>query len=59
LRKLVATLAFLAVTALPAAALAQPHWHRGTNAQVTVYVEKTRVGATNWSYQAGRDRVGA
>jgi hypothetical protein len=50
LRKLVATLAFLAVTALPATALAQPHWHRGTNAQVTVYVEKTRVGATNGSY---------
>jgi hypothetical protein len=50
LRKLVATLAFLAVVAVPATALAQPHWYRGSNAQVTVYVEKTRVGATNWSY---------
>ena len=50
MRKLVAALAFLAVLALPAAALAQPRWHRGAKAQVTVYVEKTRVGATNWSY---------
>jgi hypothetical protein len=50
LRKLVATLTFLAVLVLPAAALAQPRWHRGAKAQVTVYVEKTRVGATNWSY---------
>jgi hypothetical protein len=50
LRKLVAAIAFLAVTALPATALAQPHWHRGEEAQVTVYVERTRVGATNWSY---------
>jgi hypothetical protein len=40
---------FLAVLALPGAALAQPHWHRGDKAQVTVYVEKTRIGATNWS----------
>jgi hypothetical protein len=50
LRKLVATLTFLALVALPATALAQPHWYRGSDAQVTVYVEKTRVGATNWSY---------
>ena len=41
---------FLAVLALPATALAQPRWHRGSKPQVTVYVEKTRVGATNWSY---------
>ena len=50
MRKLVATLAFLAVLAVPATALAQPHWYRGGNAQVTVYVERTRVGATNWSF---------
>ena len=49
MRKLVAALAFLAVAALPATALAQPHWHRGEEAQVTVYVERTRVGAANWS----------
>ena len=29
MRKLVAAIAFLAVTALPATALAQPHWRRG------------------------------
>jgi hypothetical protein len=45
-----AVIAFLAVTVLPATALAQPHWHRGEETQVTVYVERTRVGATNWSY---------
>ena len=50
MRKLVATLTFLAVVALSATALAQPHWYRGSNAQAAVYVEKTRVGATNWSY---------
>ena len=49
MRKLVAAFCLLAVLVLPATALAQPRWHRGTNAQVTVYVEKTRVGATNWS----------
>jgi hypothetical protein len=43
-------IAFLAVTVLPATALAQPHWRRGEETQVTVYVERTRVGATNWSY---------
>jgi hypothetical protein len=36
LRKLVAALTFLAVPVLPAAALAQPRWHRGAKAQVTV-----------------------
>jgi predicted Zn-dependent protease len=50
LRKLVAALAFLAVTALPATVQAQPHWHRGEEAQVTVYVERTQVGPVNWSY---------
>ena len=50
LRTLVAAIAFLAVTALPATALAQPHWYRGEEAQVTVYVERTSVGDTNWSY---------
>jgi hypothetical protein len=57
LRKLVAAIAFLAVTALPATALAQPHWYRGEQAQVTVYVERTSVGDTNWSYvkQAGAE----
>jgi hypothetical protein len=50
LRKLVAVITFLAIAVLPAAAMAQPRWHRGTKSQVTVYVEKTRVGATNWSY---------
>jgi hypothetical protein len=49
LRKLVAGIAFLAVTALPATALAQPHWRQGEESQVTVYVERTQVGATNWS----------
>jgi hypothetical protein len=49
LRKLVAVFMFLTVLALPGAALAQPRWHRGDKAQVTVYVEKTRIGATNWS----------
>jgi hypothetical protein len=46
----VAVITFLAVLALPAAALAQPRWHRGTKSQDTVYVEKTRIGAANWSY---------
>jgi predicted Zn-dependent protease len=49
LRKLLAATCLLATLALPAAASAQPHWYRGTKAQVTVYVERTRVGATDWS----------
>jgi hypothetical protein len=49
LRKLVAVVTFFAVLVLPAAALAQPRWYRGTKPEVTVYVEKTGVGATNWS----------
>jgi hypothetical protein len=44
--KLVAAITCLAVLALPAAALAQPRWHRGSKTQITVYVEKTRIGAT-------------
>ena len=50
MRKLVAVITFLAILVLPAAAMAQPRWHRGAKSQVTVYMEKTRVGATNWSY---------
>ena len=50
LRQLVAAIAFLAVALLPATALGQPHWFRGEETQVTVYVERTRVDATNWSY---------
>jgi hypothetical protein len=50
LRRLLAVLAFLAVSALPTAALAQPRWYRGAERQVTVYIEKTRVGTTNWNY---------
>jgi hypothetical protein len=30
--------------------MAQPRGHRGAKSQVAVYVEKTRVGAINWSY---------
>ena len=49
LRKLVAAIAFLAVAVLPATALGQPHWYRGEETQVTVYVERSWVDATNWS----------
>jgi hypothetical protein len=56
-RKLVVAAVLLGVTAAPAQALAQPRWYRGSRTQVTIYVEKTRVGATNWSYlkRAGAD----
>jgi hypothetical protein len=50
LRRLLAVVTFVATLALPAAALAQPRWYRGSERQVTVYIEKTRVGATNWKY---------
>jgi hypothetical protein len=50
LRKLVTGFVFVAVLVLPATALAQPRWYWGSKAEVTVYVEKTRVGATNWHY---------
>ena len=36
LRKLVAVITFLAILVLPAAAMAQPRWHRGAKSQVTV-----------------------
>jgi hypothetical protein len=49
-KKLVAIAVLLVVVALPAQAFAQARWYRGSNAEVTVYVERTRVGATNWSY---------
>ncbi len=48
-RKLVAIAVLLGVVALPAQALAQARWYRGSKAEVTVYVERTRVGAANWS----------
>jgi hypothetical protein len=40
LRKLVAAIAFLAVAVLPATAVGQPHWYRGEETQVTVYVNR-------------------
>jgi hypothetical protein len=48
-RKLVAVAVLLGVAALPAQALAKPRWYRGSKTEVTVYVERTRVGASNWS----------
>jgi hypothetical protein len=36
------------VLVLAVTAMAQPRWYRGSKAEVTVYVEKTQVGATNW-----------
>ncbi len=53
MRKVVALATFVAVLALPAASLAQPRWYRGARSEVTVYVERTRVGATNWAYVKG------
>ena len=51
MRKLaVLTVVFLTVLALPTAALAQPRWHRGARREVTVYVERTRVGAKHWAH---------
>jgi hypothetical protein len=50
LRKLVAIAVLVGVVALPAQALAQLRRYRGSTAEATVYVERTRVGATNWSY---------
>jgi hypothetical protein len=49
-RKLVAVAILVGVVLLPARALAQPRWYRGSSAEVTVYVERTRIGATNWSH---------
>ena len=49
MRKLCAIVVVLAIpTLLPTTALAQPRWYRGAKPEVTVYVEKTRVGAANW-----------
>jgi hypothetical protein len=50
-RKLIVVAVLLGVAAAPAQALAQPRWYRPAGqTQVTIYVERTRVGATNWSY---------
>jgi len=40
----------LGVMTAPAQAFTQPRWYRGSASKVTVYLEKTRVSATNWSY---------
>jgi hypothetical protein len=48
LRKLAAAITSVAVLAMPAAALAQPRWHRGTRAQVTVYPQHGRLGTLNY-----------
>jgi hypothetical protein len=45
----VAVAVLLGIAAVPAWALAQPRWYRGSKTEVTVYVERTRVGAANWS----------
>ena len=50
MRKLLAAAVFIGVVSLPATALAQPRWYRGSSSQATVYIERTRVGATNWSW---------
>jgi hypothetical protein len=47
-RKLVAIAILVGVVLLPARALAQPRWYRGAKAEVTVDLERTGVGATNW-----------
>jgi hypothetical protein len=47
-RKLFAIAALLGVMAVPAQALAQPRWYRGNAREVTIYVERTRVGTANW-----------
>jgi hypothetical protein len=48
-RKLVAIAVLVGVVALPGQALAGARWYRGSSTEVTVYLERTRVGATNWS----------
>jgi hypothetical protein len=47
----------LAVMTAPAQAFAQPRWYRGSASEATIYLEKTRVGSTNWWYvkQAGAE----
>jgi hypothetical protein len=56
-RRLVAVAVMVTMVALPTQALAKARWYRGNNSQVTVYIEKTRVGAANWSHvkRAGTD----
>jgi len=49
-KKLFAVAVLFGVMAIPAQAFAQARWYRGSNREVTVYLEKTRVGATNWTY---------
>jgi hypothetical protein len=53
LRKLAAVVVFLTVLATPSVIMAQPRWYRGDAPEVTVYIERTRVGATNWAYVRG------
>jgi hypothetical protein len=50
LRKLVAVITFLAIVVLPAAAMAQPRWHRGREVAGHGVRGESRVGATNWSH---------
>jgi hypothetical protein len=40
----------LGVMTAPAQASGQPRWYRGRAAEVTISIERTQVGATNWSY---------
>jgi hypothetical protein len=50
LRTLVAAIAFLAVTGAAGYRPGPAPLVPGEDTQVTVYMERTRVGATNWSY---------
>ena len=51
MRRLVGVVAFLWVLALaPAAAAAQPRWTGDSASPVTVYLERTSVGATIWAH---------
>jgi hypothetical protein len=50
MRKLLAAAVLIGVVSVPFTALAQPRWYRGSRAEVTVYVERTRVGYTNWTW---------
>jgi Matrixin len=49
-KKVLALAVLGAVMAVPAQALAQPRWYRGTASQVTVYFERTRVSNANWEF---------
>jgi len=58
LRKLVAAITFLAVLALPAAALAQPRWHRGSRSPGHRVCREDQGGRHQLVVrQAGRHRV--